>query len=340
MVQEGTVTKYSTPHPAAHNAIPTLNPHFFQADIGKSIQKWTANRKQPFICTRILLKDMQYLKLPLLYTKPPFQMLKHALDELKPVETKDFETPEPLDKGTRQWLSSLACSELSWIAEEKNAEELKSLASRRLAMECGVTASSARTRTIELGDSITIILNEPGITEDHLGRLTWGSSLVLSQKLVSQPDLVAGKRVLELGAGTGLCGITASHVGAKFVHVTDLPDIVPNLEQNVQLNKAQCKAYVLDWTQPEVEAEIDVCIISDPVYSREHPAFLLQAVRAVSAFEILLELPLRIGFEGERQQIRDGLMAQGYLVKRKKEDTGQDLFGEQTFEFSHYSRSR
>lgn len=283
---------------------------------------------------------MHYLDLPLLYVKPSYATLAHALEELKPQETQDFDVLEPLDKGTRQWLSSLACSELTWITDETEAENLRASASQRLALECGVTAGSARTRTVELGKSTKVTLHEPGITEDHLGRLTWGSSLILSRKLVAEPDLVAEKRVLELGAGTGLCGIAASRVGAQLVHVTDLPDIVPNLEQNVQLNKAQCKAYVLDWTQPEIAAEFDLCIISDPVYSKEHPAFLLQAIGAVNAPEILLELPLRKGFEGERQQIRDGLIERGYTLKRRVEDAGKDLFGEQTFEFSHYSKKK
>ena len=49
----------------------------------------------------------------------------------------------------------------------------------------------------------------------------------LCSDLVEKPALVQGKRVLEIGAGTGLCGIVAAKLGAAQV-ILDCPP--PNLK--------------------------------------------------------------------------------------------------------------
>ena len=50
--------------------------------------------------------------------------------------------------------------------------------------------------------------------------------------------LVAGRRVLELGAGTGVLGSLCAKLGAASVTVTDLATSVPLIELNLSLNFA------------------------------------------------------------------------------------------------------
>ena len=42
----------------------------------------------------------------------------------------------------------------------------------------------------------------------------WGGGVVLAQYLQAHPELVVGRRVLDLGAGSGLVGIVAAQLGA------------------------------------------------------------------------------------------------------------------------------
>ncbi|KAK0743193.1 hypothetical protein B0T18DRAFT_291169, partial [Schizothecium vesticola] len=64
----------------------------------------------------------------------------------------------------------------------------------------------------------------------------WNGSRVVASHFESAPHLVAGKTVLELGAGAGLPSIVAGMLGARKVVVTDFPDpdILAYLRGNVE----------------------------------------------------------------------------------------------------------
>ena len=48
----------------------------------------------------------------------------------------------------------------------------------------------------------------------------WPTSLVLTRYLCAHPELVAGKRVVELGAGAGCVGLACAALGAEHVVIT------------------------------------------------------------------------------------------------------------------------
>ena len=71
------------------------------------------------------------------------------------------------------------------------------------------------------------------------GLTTWDGAVVLAKYLEHHlgPSFLAGKRVLETGAGTGLVGLACAALGAAAVTLTDLPYTLGNLEANVQRNE-------------------------------------------------------------------------------------------------------
>eukprot|EP00697_Spironema_sp_BW2_P001773 gnl/Spiro4/12396_TR6547_c0_g1_i1.p1 gnl/Spiro4/12396_TR6547_c0_g1~~gnl/Spiro4/12396_TR6547_c0_g1_i1.p1 ORF type:complete len:194 (+),score=18.45 gnl/Spiro4/12396_TR6547_c0_g1_i1:59-640(+) len=84
----------------------------------------------------------------------------------------------------------------------------------------------------------------------------WDGAVVLSQyfnnEKIFPSGFFHGKRVLELGAGTGLCGIALARLGAD-VTVTDLAHTMAFLDQNVQLNHpyqppGRISAHPLPWS--------------------------------------------------------------------------------------------
>lgn len=72
------------------------------------------------------------------------------------------------------------------------------------------------------------------------GHRTWEAALHLGSYLLTNPghDLIRGKFVLELGAGTGFLAILcAKHLGARHVTTTDGDEVVVDyLKENLALN--------------------------------------------------------------------------------------------------------
>jgi predicted nicotinamide N-methyase len=67
------------------------------------------------------------------------------------------------------------------------------------------------------------------------GLRTWEGSLLLSEWIIQQQDM-AGKRVLELGAGTGLAAIIAAKRGANVVGTDGSETVILQLQSNFTLN--------------------------------------------------------------------------------------------------------
>ncbi|XP_071598758.1 protein-lysine methyltransferase METTL21C isoform X2 [Heliangelus exortis] len=72
---------------------------------------------------------------------------------------------------------------------------------------------------------------------EHFGTVVWPGALALSQYLESNQEQfnLKDKKVLEIGAGTGLVSIVACILGA-YVTATDLPEVLENLSYNISRN--------------------------------------------------------------------------------------------------------
>lgn len=70
-----------------------------------------------------------------------------------------------------------------------------------------------------------------------IGSRIWQGSLVCARVLLQYTCRIAGAKVLELGAGTGLCGLLAADMGARQVVITDcsylaLKAVLPSVLMN------------------------------------------------------------------------------------------------------------
>ena len=118
------------------------------------------------------------------------------------------------------------------------------------------------------------IVERPGVS---LGSTVFHGATLLAQHLVTcmPRGIFKGKRVLELGAGTGITGLFAAALGAD-VTITDLPVLVPVLQTNVEANQAvvsaaggSAKACAFAWGDDisVLMPPFDYVIGSDVVYS-------------------------------------------------------------------------
>lgn len=85
---------------------------------------------------------------------------------------------------------------------------------------------------------VTLKESKTFISEGTTGLCSWQASLALSEWLLKHSEKIANKKILELGAGTGLSGIVAAKCcNAKFVTLSDgSPAVVNLLRENLSLN--------------------------------------------------------------------------------------------------------
>ena len=206
------------------------------------------------------------------------------------------------------------------------------------------------------GEEFTLTLHEPSITADNFGMKTWVSSYLLSRRLHSildaTPELVPSEstapkndrtlRALELGSGTGLVGMSfaALHGKTASIHLTDLPEIVPNLAHNVALNvelltrtAATVTTGILDWSfkpekPPTHEEQYDLIFAADSLYSPNHPRLLTNAIdqwlsRGLNA-RVVVEMPLRDAYLPQFEEFRQRMMNLGLAAIEEGEEVGYD----------------
>jgi predicted nicotinamide N-methyase len=89
----------------------------------------------------------------------------------------------------------------------------------------------------------------------------WGGGLVLARYLLDRPDVVAGRRVLDLGAGSGIVGIAAAKAGAAKVIAADIdPYAIAAMELNAAINGVTILPVLADLTNGEPPATHIVCV--------------------------------------------------------------------------------
>jgi predicted nicotinamide N-methyase len=109
---------------------------------------------------------------------------------------------------------------------------------------------------------------------------------MLALFLDSNPDLVRGRRVLELGAGTAVAAMAAVRLGAACVAVQELPEVMPHtktvLSENGCLEAVEC--IEAKWG-PDIlasasrERPFDVVVMADVLYHCTDFADLIASVQ-------------------------------------------------------------
>ena len=100
---------------------------------------------------------------------------------------------------------------------------------------------------IPLAGGVTIVVEQSldgpmPLEADGTNRRIWPTACVLSTYLSLHPRLVRGKRIVELGSGSGAVGLACAALGASFVAITDVEDALPLIRENVKRNSAVVEA--------------------------------------------------------------------------------------------------
>lgn len=119
-------------------------------------------------------------------------------------------------------------------------------------------------------------LGEPKEERAPYGVALWPASIALAHEVVARAGDFAGRRVLELGAGTGLPGIVAASLGARVVQTDRQEEALALGRRNVERNGAAVAGRVehrrADWTAWSDAERYDWILAADVLYAaRLHP---------------------------------------------------------------------
>jgi predicted nicotinamide N-methyase len=121
----------------------------------------------------------------------------------------------------------------------------------------------------------------------------WPSAITLARAVARRA--LSGRRVLELGCGLGLPGLSAAVGGARVTLTDWAPEAVVAARDNARRNAVDVEALVCDWRAPEVlvaRAPWELVLLADVLYEARNVAPLL-ALLPLLAPEVLLADPGR-----------------------------------------------
>jgi hypothetical protein len=214
--------------------------------------------------------------------------------------------------------------------------------------------------------AIPIQIAAPDIKAENLPLSTWTASVVLAGQLhkfdFSLPRSTSLNTqdepmpVLELGAGTGLVGLSAACLWHTAAVLTDLTPIVPGLDENIALNRrvignaggiVECA--ILDWSRPssllltnttDINTEhflpstlvpsskkARVILAADTIYDPEHPGLLagviLEWLERGADARLCVCYPLRVAYLDEIRELWGRLERAGLVCVSE----GREVFG-------------
>ncbi|BHF74423.1 hypothetical protein SprV_0501750900 [Sparganum proliferum] len=182
--------------------------------------------------------------------------------------------------------------EISFITmiEVRRKWLMHSLRKRDLSKASGPTGSKANRNQCH-----------PSSRRAEYASYTWRSAECLAQAIALGEISVTGKRILELGAGTGLCGLTALKCGATWTTFSDLDGelILESLNESCRKNDVTAFDFIVsDWNNVPCEllnVDFDLILAADCMFDKkvfrpfaETVSFLLHknpSASAVVAYE-------------------------------------------------------
>jgi predicted nicotinamide N-methyase len=147
----------------------------------------------------------------------------------------------------------------------------------------------------------------------------WAGGQALARHLLDEPQLVAGRRVLDIGTGSGLAALAAARAGARTVAAADIDAIAC---EAVALNAA-ANGLAIDVIGDDLLARVppavDVLLVGDLFYEKPLAEAVLAFIdaAAMAGAHVLVGDPQRSYFPRERFSV---LRSYPVPVTRELED--------------------
>ncbi|MBY5651820.1 methyltransferase [Rhizobium leguminosarum] len=134
----------------------------------------------------------------------------------------------------------------------------------------------------------------------------WAGGAVLARHLLDRPEMVGGRRVLDLGAGSGLVAIAAAKAGAATVTAIDIDaNAIAAIGLNAAINGVNIVAWAADIIEDQPPAT-DLLVVGDLFYDPSLALRVMAFLRRcqASGVEVLIGDPERAYLpQGELRRI-------------------------------------
>lgn len=134
----------------------------------------------------------------------------------------------------------------------------------------------------------------------------WAGGAVLARHLLGRPETVAGRRIVDLGAGSGLVAIAAAKAGARVVTAVDIDaNAIAAISLNATINKVAIPAIAAD-ILGAAPPETDILVVGDLFYDPGLAMRVIEFLRRCQAvgIEVLIGDPMRAYLpQGELRRI-------------------------------------
>jgi predicted nicotinamide N-methyase len=139
---------------------------------------------------------------------------------------------------------------------------------------------------LHLGDRITTMWERDASRPPPYFAFPWVGGQAVARYLLDHSEVVRGKRVLDVGTGSGIVAIAAARAGAASVVATDIdPRAIAAARANATLNAVGIEVVERDVLDGDVDA--DVITIGDLCYEQPLARRTLAFVHRSSAIVIL-----------------------------------------------------
>lgn len=102
--------------------------------------------------------------------------------------------------------------------------------------------------------------------------ILWPAAEGLSIFLAENPEIVRGKKVLELGCGLGLPSLVSAHLGASVLATDFHPDVEEYFLRNCRHSSVEAFYKRMNWREDINHVDqFDVVLGSDVLYESKHP---------------------------------------------------------------------
>ena len=145
------------------------------------------------------------------------------------------------------------------------------------------------TEIVPLWQATEAQLQETGISPPYWA-FAWPGGQAIARHIFDNPGMVAGKRVLDFAAGSGLAGLAAAKAGAAAVTASDIdPLAIEAIKLNASVNAVSVTVVVEDLTRAAAQGW-DVILAGDVCYEKSMSDTVWQWLRRAAADGVLVLL--------------------------------------------------